>query len=63
MAHPYDSKARKGTVVADARYGKHPTPNLRSGPLIKAAEDVSRPEENYNGAPTRQISESGKVRK
>jgi hypothetical protein len=68
MAHPYASKAKTGQQIAAARYTPvaSTTPPMNAGPLIEAATQTSRVEKcNYdeNGAPARQVSEDGKVKK
>jgi hypothetical protein len=74
MAHPYDKKAagtphpmnskvQTNQQRADARYGALKTPDLRAGPLIASAQRTAMPEESFTGAPSRQVSDFGKVRK
>lgn len=59
----YIKGAKTGQQIATSRYGKSKTPSLREGPMIRDAERDTMPEENYIGAPARQISNTGKVRK
>lgn len=70
MANPYVSKvtpymkgAKSGYQIADGRYGPLKTPNLRQGPIIADAQKDDTMAENFNGSPTRQMSDTGKVRK
>lgn len=65
MAHPYDSKAKTGTARAAARYSTVPNKTPASPVLAEARENPRGqvPDERYAGAPARQISNSGKVRK
>lgn len=66
MAHPFKSEAKTGQELADSRYtfpASNPTPE---GILVKDAKVESRgekAEDNFVGAPARQVSETGKVRK
>lgn len=62
-ASPYFKGAKTSQQIADSRYGRHPTPNLRQGPLIADAQRDELPEEDFNGARSRQVSDLGKVRK
>jgi hypothetical protein len=66
MAHPYASKAKTGQELADARYDFPPNKSAPDSLLCKDAVVTSRgeqPEDNFTKAPSRQISETGKVRK
>ncbi len=68
MAHPYAKQAMSGTELAKSRYTpvESTTPPMDAGPLIAAATRTSRVEKctyDVNGAPQRQISEDGKIRK
>ena len=66
MAHPYKSKAMTGQQLADARYDIAPK-KLPDDPVVAAARKNTRdsdgPEEVFAGAPARQISNYGNVRK
>lgn len=66
MAHPYADKAMTGQERADARYDF--PPNQSDAPNSILCEDakgdrVEKAEDNFTKAPSRQISETGKVRK
>lgn len=59
----YFKGSKTGQQIAKSRYGQSTAPSLREGPVIKDAERDTMPEEQYVGAPARQISNKGKVRK
>lgn len=65
MAHPYKSKAKTGEAVADARYGQKAS-KMSEGPVLAEARKNPKSgveDEVFAGAPARQISNFGKVRK
>lgn len=66
MAHPYDSEAKTGQERAKSRYTFPPNNSGPDSMLVKEAKVESRGEradDNFVGAPARQVSETGKVRK
>jgi hypothetical protein len=54
MAHPFDKEAMTGQERAKARY---------SAETGKRDQDPQKPEESWIGAPARQVSNTGNVRK
>lgn len=66
MAHPYDGEAKTGQERAKSRYDFPPNNSAPKGVVFDDAKVTSRgerPEDNFIGAPARQVSETGKVRK
>lgn len=66
MAHPYKSEAKTGQERADSRYDFPPNNSAPKGIVFEDAKVESRgemPKDNFIGAPARQVSETGKVRK
>lgn len=66
MAHPFKSEAKTGQARADARYSPVLNKTPMSDPVLADAERNPRgqvPDDNYNGAPARQVCNDGKVRK
>lgn len=66
MTHPYKIRAKTGQQLAASRYSPVPNKTPMSDPVLDDAESNPRgqvADEVFNGAPTRQISNSGKVRK
>lgn len=66
MAHPYASKAKTGQETAKARYDFPPNSSpIPESALIKVAKDddrVEKAQDEFTKAPSRQISETGKVK-
>lgn len=66
MSHPMKSQAKTGQELAASRYTFPPNNSGPDSMLVKEAKVESRgerAEDNFVGAPARQVSETGKVRK
>lgn len=66
MAHPYASKAKTGQQLADSRYdfpANNSAPESLDFENSKVESRIEKAEDNFIGAPARQISETGKVKK
>lgn len=66
MAHPFKSEAKTGQERADSRYDfpvSNPTPEGISFEDSKVVSRGEKAEDKFVGAPARQVSPSGKVRK
>jgi len=66
MAHPFKSEAKTGQELADSRYSfpvSNPTPDSLVAKEAKVESRGEKAEDNFIGAPARQVSETGKVRK
>lgn len=66
MAHPFKSEAKTGQELANSRYTFPPNNSAPNGIDFEDAKVTSRgekAEDNFIGAPARQVSETGKVRK
>jgi hypothetical protein len=66
MANPFKPQAKTGQERADARYDFPPNNSAPKGVVFEDAKVESRgerPKDNFIGAPARQVSETGKVRK
>lgn len=66
MAHPFKSEAKTGQERADSRYSfpvSNPTPDGIVYDDAKVTSRGEKAEDNFIGAPARQVSETGKVRK
>lgn len=65
MSHPFFDRTKSNQQRATARYGESKAGDLRAGPLIADAEKNPKlqvPDESYNGAPARQICDTGEVK-
>lgn len=67
MAHPFKDRAMTGQELANARYTFQPNNSQAAESAVQKAAVVDdrseRSEDNFTGAPARQVSETGKVRK
>lgn len=66
MAHPYAGKAKTGQELADSRYTFPAANQTPVSALVDAAKVDHRgekAEDNFIGSPSRQVSETGKVKK
>lgn len=66
MAHPYASESKTGQELAKSRYSFSTTNETPGGVLAadaKVENHGEKADDNFIGAPARQVSETGKVRK
>lgn len=66
MSHPMKSQAKTGQELAKSRYtfpASNSTPESLVAKESKVESRGEKAEDNYIGAPARQVSETGKVRK
>lgn len=66
MSHPMKSQAKTGQELAASRYtfpASNPTPESLVAKEAKVESRGEKAEDNFVGAPARQVSEIGKVRK
>jgi hypothetical protein len=66
MAHPLKSQTKTGQELAASRYtfpASNPTPDSLVAKEAKVESRGEKAADNFVGAPARQVSETGKVRK